>query len=109
MNVITVKIWICFTVPPNATSEPENVAKPSAHTVRFPCTFSGVPPPTVTWYKNGELIKNDGRITIREERGTTWLVVTNTEPSDSGLYQCVGQNEAGQSSMAMRLLIYSTG
>jgi hypothetical protein len=71
--------------------------------------FSGTPTPTVSWYKDGQQIQADGRTKFRTEGEAMLLVITNTEPSDSGYYQCVGENEAGQSSLIMRLLIYFTG
>ena len=35
------------------------------------------------------------------------LVVMNTEPTDSGYYQCVGENQLGLDSAVARLEIFS--
>ena len=85
-----------------AMLEPENVAKMNAQIVRFPCSFSGTPTPKLDWYKDGEPLNMD-------DDDKHLLKILNAEPADSGYYQCLAQNEAGESSMISHLLVFSTG
>ena len=43
---------------------------------------------TVHWYKNGDLITEDDRITNITSRRISRLTVSNITQSDSGYYQC---------------------
>lgn len=60
-------------------------------------TFSGVPAPKVTWYKDGKaLTSSQAKIDTAEV--STSLTFTDVEDSASGSYRVVVENEAGSSS-----------
>ena len=87
--------FIYFTVSPFLEDvEPESVwDRPTSSVVRFTCTFNGVPNPRIEWYHNGELMQEVDRVKFTNERQT--VVVQQSQPSDSGYFQCWGINEAG--------------
>ena len=68
----------------------------------------------IRWLKNGEEIEHNGRIKIEPHELSlgelgTMLVLWQTVTSDSGLYQCQAENEAGQASATMRLYVLPSG
>ncbi|GAB1285527.1 Hemicentin-1 [Apodemus speciosus] len=57
------------------------------------CQVSGSPPPTIMWLKGGQLIdERDGFKILLNGRK---LVIAQAQVSDTGLYQCVATNIAG--------------
>ena len=93
--------------------------------VTFECVATGIPPPFITWYRNGtELDSTDTRVTFNEPSGavtvmngegemifeiTRNLTLGMTEDGDSGIYECRTSNEAtpGEDSMEFELIVQS--
>ena len=80
-------------------------------TVTFECSATGIPPPTITWLRNGMELNDmtDSRVAVddptemdfpRDNDGETVSVVTrtlnliNTTDGDSGMYFCMLTNDA---------------
>ena len=80
-------------------------------TVTFECSATGIPPPTITWLRNGKELNDttNSRVTVgdstemdftRDNDGETVSVVThtlnlvNTTDGDSGMYSCMATNDA---------------
>ncbi|RVE42674.1 hypothetical protein evm_012676 [Chilo suppressalis] len=65
-----------------------------ASTVRFNCSASGRPAPTITWYKDGRLLQLGGRFNMRSSTsGNRYqLVVGGVTSADAGVYQCFASN-----------------
>lgn len=79
---------------------PESVYKPRASIVRFNCSASGYPTPTITWYKDGKLLPISGRhkiMSVKKPSGDTepGLVISDIISNDTGIYQCFASNRAG--------------
>ncbi|XP_015515694.2 protein sidekick isoform X1 [Neodiprion lecontei] len=67
-------------------------------TISIPCDAVGVPPPKVSWFRNAASV--DHLLGIRydtEEDGS--LVIRKLTMEDSGMFQCLATNEAGESSV----------
>ncbi|XP_020789184.1 inactive tyrosine-protein kinase 7 [Boleophthalmus pectinirostris] len=56
------------------------------------CQFTAVPPPTLEWYHEGELVVNKSRV-ILLSNGTLWI--TQVKPRNTGIYKCVGRGLTG--------------
>ena len=86
-----------------------NVTDPftEGDTVTLACTASGVPYPTVQWYKDGVLLTNDSLTTIyndefdRDELQFTSsiLELCSVNEDDIGTYSCLASNSAGNDSI----------
>lgn len=64
------------------------------------CRFSGIPHPTITWYKSGDVITSEGenaRISLHENN--TELNIHNVKREDQGKYECVAGNRVGRTSI----------
>ncbi|KAK7483221.1 hypothetical protein BaRGS_00025514 [Batillaria attramentaria] len=59
----------------------------------LPCQASAMPPPRVTWYRNGQQMATDNPRTSVLSSGD--LLVTLARKSDTGLYTCEVINEEG--------------
>jgi hypothetical protein len=79
-------------------------------TVTFECAVTGIPEPSITWFRNGtELSDADSRVTINDPSdamsvmdgagGMIFLVtrtlnISMSQDEDSGSYECRGSNDA---------------
>ena len=57
------------------------------------CHVGGYPEPSLLWYKEGQQLETEGR----------FLHIGDAQRSDSGIYECVAWNIAGQSQAAVQL------
>ncbi|XP_042358231.1 inactive tyrosine-protein kinase 7 [Plectropomus leopardus] len=58
----------------------------------FHCQFTAVPPPTLEWYHENELLVNKSRL-ILFSNGT--LLITQVKPRNTGTYKCIGRGLRG--------------
>ena len=100
-----------FTVVPEITFAADNGVYIVNETfpVTFTCTATGIPPPTIEWRRNSDLILADtdsgGRFqltnrTINMTRGvvsvvTRMLTISNTMDTDNGTYTCEADDAVG--------------
>ncbi|XP_072199268.1 hemicentin-1 isoform X3 [Excalfactoria chinensis] len=61
------------------------------------CEADAVPPPVLTWYKNGYLLSSSDKVLILP--GGRVLQVARVQAEDAGRYMCVAVNEAGEDSI----------
>ncbi|OWF38939.1 Down syndrome cell adhesion molecule [Mizuhopecten yessoensis] len=76
----------------------------SGQTAVFNCTVSGYPITSITWYKNGELLVADDRISIQSD---TVLEIVDISRQDQGMYQCIVTNDEASSQGTSQLLLGS--
>ena len=66
--------------------------------------MTGIPPPVITWSRDGQTLEADGsRVVIVENS----LVVADTLVSDSGVYHCSASSSAGLASSSLMVLVLS--
>ncbi|KPP75952.1 hypothetical protein Z043_104754, partial [Scleropages formosus] len=87
--------------PPSLVEWPESLTRPRAGTARFVCQAEGVPPPHITWLKNGEKVHSNGRIKMYNSK----LVINQIIPEDDAIYQCQAENEQGSVLSTARLIV----
>ena len=63
----------------------------------FTCDVDGNPVPTISWTRDGSLVKNvnDNFTRISFSYGKKQLTITNVSRTDSGEYRCVAKNRVG--------------
>eukprot|EP00116_Pleurobrachia_bachei_P000258 sb/3460520/ len=80
--------------PLKFTEVPENSVLEKGKQFILPCTATGIPEPTITWYKN--------QIEVSKERSkviplaTGGLLIPSAELSHQGMYSCVATNTRGE-------------
>ncbi|XP_060859868.1 papilin isoform X4 [Metopolophium dirhodum] len=67
----------------------------------IPCSVDGYPIPTVTWYKDGQILRNNERTQATENK----LVVVRTNASDSGSYKCEAYNSYSSDEKTVNITI----
>ncbi|XP_029289653.1 protogenin B-like [Cottoperca gobio] len=92
---------ITVLVPPSIVERPESQTRPRAGTARFMCQAEGVPPPRISWLKNGEDVHLNGRIKMYNSK----LVITQIIPEDDAIYQCMAESEQGSVLSLARLIV----
>ncbi|XP_017797169.1 PREDICTED: protogenin-like [Habropoda laboriosa] len=93
-------------IPPSFVKTPTNQVCPNGRTARFECQARGLPVPKIYWLKDSLNITINGRRTIYiKESNKMELAISATVPSDSGIYQCVAVNSAGETWAAGRLQV----
>ncbi|XP_034940784.1 protogenin-like [Chelonus insularis] len=99
-------ITVNVIIPPIFIKKPIDQNCPNGRTARFECQAQGIPNPKIYWLKDAKNITINGRRTVYyKENNKVELAIAATVPSDSGDYQCVAINPAGEIWSAARLQI----
>lgn len=66
-------------------------------TISLPCEVLGVPSPNIVWFRNAERVESvPGNKYSVDEDGS--LIIKKLSMEDSGMFQCLAANEAGEDS-----------
>ncbi|XP_067846589.1 hemicentin-1 isoform X2 [Heptranchias perlo] len=97
-------IW----VPPSiqGSNELSKLTVIEGNLISLVCESSGIPPPSLTWKKNGSPLLNDHTGQVRVVSGGRQLQISNAKISDSASYTCVASNVAGNSMKEYTLEVY---
>ncbi|ELV13789.1 Neural cell adhesion molecule 2 [Tupaia chinensis] len=89
-------IIVIVNVPPAITMPQKsfNATAERGEEMTLSCRASGSPEPAITWYRNGKLIEENEKYTLKG--GNTELTVRNIINSDGGPYICRATNKAGE-------------
>ncbi|KAG7213439.1 hypothetical protein KM043_002717 [Ampulex compressa] len=99
-------ITVNILIPPTFLKTPTSQICPNGRTARFECQAQGLPVPQIYWLKDSLNITINGRrTTYRKDYNKMELAISATVPSDSGIYQCVAVNSAGEIWAAGRLQV----
>ncbi len=89
--------------------------------VTFNCSASGIPAPSINWFRNGSATDTrfsisqsqvDDNYELSDSRGTGFLVtsqltISATRDEDSGQYQCRAENDVGNTTSEFELVVQS--
>ncbi|KAG7481528.1 hypothetical protein MATL_G00067910 [Megalops atlanticus] len=89
-------------VPPRFLNYPSNLFAYESTDIKMECTVTGKPTPAVHWVKNGEEVIPSDYFQIVDGSN---LQILGLVKSDEGFYQCVAENEAGNSQAAAQLIL----
>ncbi|XP_078237019.1 immunoglobulin superfamily DCC subclass member 4 isoform X2 [Pogona vitticeps] len=87
------------TVVVRVTSLSQFLQHPKSQTVeengmaRFECQIEGLPPPTISWEKDGVALPSEPRFIVLPNGA---LQIIDVKESDAGVYRCVAANTAGK-------------
>ncbi|XP_055671290.1 hemicentin-1 [Falco peregrinus] len=93
-------------VPPNiaGTGGPQDLTVLQNRQVILECKSDAVPPPTISWLKNGELLEGTPRVRILSNG--RYLQINNADLSDTASYTCVASNIAGKMTREFMLTVH---
>ena len=89
-----------FTALPSASIKPHKILVDVNGNVEIPCTVTGIPPPSISWNKEGGNLPQNAKVT---EGGT--LALQTVQEEDSGAYQCVTENPAGKAGDTVTIIV----
>ncbi|XP_073692711.1 hemicentin-1 [Garra rufa] len=85
------------------TEPTEQVAVVQGSSVTLTCEARGVPPPTLSWLKDGQPLSLHRNLLLDGQE--TRFLLSDVGPSDGGLYSCVASNQAGSSTKTFNLTV----
>ncbi|TRY54403.1 hypothetical protein DNTS_023681 [Danionella cerebrum] len=85
------------------TEPTEQVAVVLGSSVTLTCEARGVPPPTLSWLKDGQPLSLHRNLLLDGQESR--FVLSEVSPSDGGLYSCVASNQAGSSTKTFNLTV----
>lgn len=80
----------------------DNMTALTNTSITIQCPTNGVPPPTVTWTKDGLEIPSGGRYKVQDDGS---LVISKADEKDNAQYTCTSSNVAGNSSASSSVKI----
>ncbi|KAG7166169.1 Hemicentin-2-like 1 [Homarus americanus] len=83
-GVARVSTHLLVTLPLSVQVTPREVQVDAGGRLELRCHVSGEPVDTVTWYKDGHVLRSGSRVRIRPREA---LHVAPVDPSDAGIYQ----------------------
>ncbi|XP_026645393.1 hemicentin-1 [Microtus ochrogaster] len=92
-------------VPPNIVGmdEPQDFTVLRNRQVTLECKSDAVPPPVITWLKNGERLQATPRVRILS--GGRYLQINNADVGDTANYTCAASNIAGKTTREFILTV----
>ena len=68
--------------------------------VTLPCKATGFPPPVITWYKDGRVIKEE-----RKQFKKRNLEIKKISFEDHGIYTCTAENLLGRVQLSVNITV----
>lgn len=85
------------------SEQPQITVKPQSQTLKeddkatLNCKATSKPPSKISWLKDGDPIKQDGRVSVLANGS---IVINKLVPRDSGKYRCSADHDGGWSDSA---------
>ena len=98
-------VLLLIAVSPQILRPPESAAVQVGDPVMLTCVSQGIPPPMVTFYFNGEEMKEDDLIQINATNHIA--TITTVDKSHDGEYSCSANSVAGSvESNTVRITVF---
>ncbi|XP_076305612.1 sidekick cell adhesion molecule isoform X1 [Tachypleus tridentatus] len=94
---VTAKATVIVYVGPTITDPPSSeTVSEIGHDVILSCGATGNPQPNITWFRDSKKLSNDHTNNRYELQASGSLKISNLMTSDSGIFQCVVENNINQ-------------
>lgn len=82
----------------------DGIHKMAGDTLKLECLVDGSPAPSITWYKNGDIVMNPN---LQSGRSQTILLIPDLDPfDDSGEYICKARNVWGEVNATFPVIVH---
>ncbi|XP_043582472.1 obscurin isoform X6 [Bombus pyrosoma] len=104
----TTQIELIVKSAPKITKKQTDMSVIIDETLTMLVQIEATPAPEVKWYKDGQELREDGRISIIKEGNETYkLTIRNARLDDAGSYSIVARNEVNQTTEIWKLKVLS--
>ncbi|MGH0176783.1 UNVERIFIED_CONTAM: hypothetical protein FKN15_074004 [Acipenser sinensis] len=103
-NFTVVQLIVLPEVSPVFVQTPGDIAADLGQDIQIACSAKAMPPPVITWSKDGVQIGNSGKFLVSQEGS---LTIRDVGEVDQGEYECTARNAFGSSSSHMILTVLS--
>ncbi|XP_033360525.1 obscurin isoform X6 [Bombus vosnesenskii] len=104
----TTQIELIVKSAPKITKKQTDMSVIIGETLTMLVQIEATPAPEVKWYKDGQELREDSRISIIKEGNETYkLTIRNARLDDSGSYSIVARNEVNQTTEIWKLKVLS--
>ncbi|XP_062505715.1 hemicentin-1-like [Corticium candelabrum] len=93
--------------PPSFLSQTYDQTVNESDRVLLLCDVTGIPPPVVTWYKNGLEIQVGSDLLSQFELQGNHLLIRNVREEDNGYFQCRAQNFLNETKQSFWLIVHT--
>ena len=98
-----------FLVPPQFTRKPSRLKWTTTGPIELKCAVSGSPIPSLSWLKNGDELSSQDAAQVRYYEGRAVLTISSVTSSDSGMYQCLAENNVGNVQATAIVIVHRSG
>ena len=92
-------------VPPDFIKNLKSVDVLEGTPSTLECTVTGIPSPTISWFKDDQNIDNDANYIITKINGTCTLKIRNIQKDHAARYMCKANNAGGEAASSARLSV----
>lgn len=86
--------------------KPQTVS--SGRSVRFTVQVSGLPMPTVSWFKDSQMLITDSKCKMLHDENEHTLMLLDVFPEDAAVYSCAARNDFGEAMSSATLTVEGT-
>lgn len=95
-------------VPPDFSRHLRSVDIPEGTALTLECQVSGIPSPTISWFRDEESIDNSSDYVLTKINGTCCLKIRKTiKEQHSAQYTCKASNPGGETASSARVQVIS--
>lgn len=94
---------------PKFYAAPHSRVVEEGESVQFQCAIAGVPTPWSTWDKDGHIVSQTTRLTLKERGDLRVLEIQEVTFEDAGLYRITLENDYGRIEATARLDVIGNG
>ena len=90
---------------PQFTERLKNVTCTEGDNITLFAEAHGVPPPMLSWSKDGRILDRDDNYKITTQGGSSWLQIPCVRKLDSTWFQCNAVNIAGSAANRVKIMV----
>lgn len=92
-------------LPPSFARKLKDIEHPAGLPLKLMCRLNGSEPISVTWHKDGVLLKDDHNVHTSFVDNVAVLQLVRTEMNHTGQYSCTATNSVGIATSSARLTV----